>query len=207
MSPRHTIGLTLILLGSATLQGAEREPVVWTFQDDAVGSIPRGFHEEVGRWRVAKADGHKALAQKGESPDKVFNVILATKHHPVNVELSVRMQAVSGKLDQGGGLIWRARDKNNYYLARYNPLEDNFRVFKVEHGKRTMFKNADIIHKPGWHTLRVTMEGKHIECFYDGKKYLECDDATFPDGGMIGLWTKADAQSDFADLELRVTSP
>jgi hypothetical protein len=207
MSPTHPICLMLALLGGAALQGLGRESAVWTFQDDAVGSIPHGFHEEVGRWRVAEADGHKVLAQKGESPDKVFNVVLATKHHPVNVDLSVRLQAVAGKLDQGGGLIWRAKDKNNYYIARYNPLEDNFRVYKVEHGKRTMFKNADIIHTPGWHTLRVTMEGKHIECFYDGKKYLECDDTTFPDGGMIGLWTKADAQSYFSDLQLTATSP
>ncbi len=202
MLATHSICLTLALLGSFALQGVGRELVVWNFQDDSVGSIPRGFHEEVGKWRVAEADGHKVLAQKGESPDKVFNVVLATKYHPVNVDLSVRLEAVAGKLDQGGGLIWRAKDKSNYYLARYNPLEDNFRVYKVERGKRTMFKNADILHTPGWHTLRVTMEAKHIECFYDGKKYLECDDATFPEGGMIGLWTKADAQSLFDEVRL-----
>jgi hypothetical protein len=204
MSATHAVCLMLGLVGSAALQDVGHGTVVWNFKDDAVGSIPRGFHEEVGRWRVVEADGLKALAQKGESPDKVFNVVLATKHHPVDVDLSVQLKAVAGKLDQGGGLIWRAKDKSNYYLARYNPLEDNFRVYKVEHGKRTMFKNADIPHTPGWHKLRVTMAGKHIECYYDGRKYLECDDATFSEGGMIGLWTKADAQSEFSELSLTV---
>ena len=207
MSATHPICLMLVLLGSAALNESARDTVYWNFQDDAVGSIPSGFHEEVGKWSVVKTDGHKAVAQQGESPDKVFNVLLETRRHPVNVDLSVKLKAVTGKLDQGGGLIWRAKDKHNYYIARYNPLEDNFRVYKVVHGKRTMFKNADITHTAGWHTLRVTMEGKHIECYYDGKKYLECDDATFPDGGMIGLWTKADAQSYFSDLQLTATSP
>ena len=71
----------------------------------------------------------------------------------------------------------------------------------MQEGKRTMFANADIKATPGWHTLRVTMKGDSIECFYDGKKYLH-KDATFSDAGMIGLWTKADAQSHFDDLTL-----
>jgi len=179
--------------------------VTWTFEPDSVGKVPAGFQEEVGKWRVVEAEGKKILAQQAESPDKVFNVVLVTDVHPVNVDLSVKLKPVAGKLDQGGGLIWRAKDKKNYYIARYNPLEDNFRVYKVERGKRTMFKNADIPHTPGWHTLRVTMRGNHIECFYDGKKYLECDDATFPDAGMIGLWSKADAQSYFSDLQLKAS--
>jgi Prokaryotic N-terminal methylation motif len=124
--------------------------------------------------------------------------------HPRRAFTLIELLVVIANDDQGGGLIWRAKDKNNYYIARYNPLEDNFRVYKVERGKRTMFKNADIPHTPGWHTLRVTMRGTHIDCFYDGKKYLECDDTTFPDTGMIGLWSKADAQSHFDELTLRV---
>ena len=44
------------------------------------------------------------------------------------------------------------------------------------------------------------MKGYHIECFYDGKKYLAVDDDTFPAEGRIGLWTKADAQTAFDDL-------
>jgi hypothetical protein len=148
------------------------------------------------------ADGQNFLAQEAKSPDKVFNVVLVPGSRAQDLELSVKFKALAGNDDQGGGLIWRAKDKNNYYIARYNPLEDNFRVYKVERGKRTMFKNADIPHTPGWHTLRVTMRGAHIECCYDGKKYLECDDGTFPEAGMIGLWSKADAQSYFDDLTL-----
>src|SRR6266567_2465356 len=76
-----------------------------------------------------------------------------------DVDVSVKMKAVAGETDQGGGLVWRARDAKNYYLARYNPLEDNYRLYKVVDGKRTLIQNADITHSGGWHTLRVTMSG------------------------------------------------
>jgi len=174
----------------------------WTFERATVGKLPQRLQQEVGKWAVIESEGNHFLAQLAANPDKVFNLVLVPETHVRNVDLSVRLKAIAGRFDQGGGLIWRAKDKDNYYVARYNPLEDNFRVYKVEGGKRTMFKNADVPHSPGWHTLRVTMTEKHIECFYDGKKYLECDDATFKHAGMIGLWSKADAQSYFDNLQL-----
>jgi hypothetical protein len=120
-----------------------------------------------------------------------------------NVDLSVKMKAIAGREDQGGGLAWRAKDaKKNYYVARYNPLEDNYRLYKVEMGRRNQNQSADLPHSDGWHTLRVTMEGDHIQCFYDGKLFLEAKDPTFPGPGKIGLWPKADARSHFDDLKV-----
>ena len=49
------------------------------------------------------------------------------------------------------------------------------------------------------------MAGNKITCYLDGRKYLEAEDSTFPEAGMIGLWSKADAQSYFDDLT--VSSP
>lgn len=175
---------------------------VWNFKDDAEGKIAKGFKTEVGEWKVVTADGEKLLAQEAKNANSVFNLVLVTDSRAKDVDLSVRLKAVAGETDQGGGLVWRAKDKGNYYLARYNPLEDNFRLYKVENGKRSMFQNADIKATPGWHTLRVKMKGDAIECFYDGKKYLEHKDTTFTEAGMIGLWSKADAQSYFDDLTL-----
>jgi hypothetical protein len=50
--------------------------------------------------------------------------------------------------------------------------------------------------------LRVTMAGDHIECYYNGRKYLDVNDSTFKDAGKTGLWTKADAQTRFDDLRV-----
>lgn len=181
---------------------ADETKRTWTFDDDASGQIARGFTNEVGQWSVVASDKGKALAQSAKNPNAVFNITLISDTSAKDVDLSVRMKAVAGETDQGGGLVWRAKDARNYYLARYNPLEDNYRLYRVVDGKRTLILNADIAHSDGWHTLRVTMTGDQIACSYDGKKYLESKDATFPAAGKIGLWSKADAQSQFDDLTL-----
>jgi hypothetical protein len=175
---------------------------VWNFEADEPGKVAKGFTAMVGTWEVARDGDNQVLAQKAKSDDNTFNVVLVDGTAYGEVDLSVRMKAIAGDLDRGGGLIWRAKDKDNYYIARYNPLEDNFRVYKVEGGKRTQFQSARIPGDTNWHTLRVTMSRVKIACYFDGTKRLEVDDSTFAEPGRIGLWSKADAQSCFDDLSV-----
>src|SRR5947208_9318271 len=37
--------------------------------------------------------------------------------------VEVKIKPVSGHEDQAGGIIWRAKDANNYYIVRANALE------------------------------------------------------------------------------------
>jgi hypothetical protein len=204
--PGRLLGLSV--LGAFLWQGMSSAPAgpeskkTWNFDSDETGKIARGFTNEVGAWEVVRDGDKKVLAQRGKNDDDTFNVTLVDGTHFKDVDLSVRLKAVAGELDQGGGVVWRATDKNNYYIARYNPLEDNFRVYKVERGKRTQFQSAKVPGDTKWHTLRVTMVGARITCYLDGNKYLEAEDSTFPDAGKIGLWSKADAQSYFDDLSV-----
>jgi hypothetical protein len=197
-----TSGFTLAFLLAAASYAADGDKRTWTFDDDETGVIAKGFTNEVGEWKVAASENGKALAQSAKNGNSVFNVTLITDTNAKDVDLSVRMKAIAGEHDQGGGLVWRAKDAKNYYLARYNPLEDNYRLYHVVAGKRTLIQNVDITHTEGWHTLRATMTGDQITCYYDGKKYLETKDSTIPEAGKIGLWSKADAQSQFDDLTL-----
>ncbi len=198
-------GLALIALIGMSARGipapaADGSKAVWNFESDQPGKIAKGFTGEVGTWQVALDGDNRVLAQKARNDDDTFNVALVDGTRFKDVDLTVRLKAVAGELDRGGGLVWCARDKDNYYIARYNPLEDNFRVYKVEAGKRTQFQSAKVPGDTKWHTLRVTMSGTRIACYLDGTKHLEADDPTFPDAGKIGLWSKADAQSYFDDL-------
>lgn len=193
------LAIATSLATGAILAGDAKEHT-WDFESDEPGKIARGFTAEVGTWEVVRDGDNRALAQKAGNPDETFNVALVDGTYFKDVDISVRLRAVAGELDRGGGVVWRARDRDNYYIARFNPLEDNFRVYKVEKGVRTQFATADVPGDSRWHTLRVTMAGRHITCYLDGKKYLEADDATFPDAGRVGLWSKADARSYFDDL-------
>jgi hypothetical protein len=195
-----SLSAIVALLGPGSILADDARHRTWDFESDEPGRIARGFSGEVGTWEVVRDGDRRALAQKASNPDETFNVALANDTHFKDVDISVRLKAVAGELDRGGGVVWRARDKDNYYIARYNPLEDNFRVYKVEKGRRTQFASAMVPGDTNWHTLRVTMAGRRITCYLDGKKHLEADDATFPDAGRIGLWSKADARSYFDDL-------
>jgi uncharacterized protein (TIGR03067 family) len=201
LRPGGTMRLQLAIpLIAALLPGpspaAEPAKKTWDFEADDPGKIAN----EVGQWEVARDGDNHVLYQKAKNEDAVFNVALVEGTSYKDLDLSVKLRAVAGDLDRGGDVVWRARDKRNYYIARYNPLEDNFRVYKVQDGKRTQFASAKVAGDEKWHSLRVTMMGAKITCYLDGQKHLEAEDTTFPEAGMIGLWSKADAQSYFDDL-------
>jgi hypothetical protein len=194
----------IVMLVSTTTIRAQEGKRLWNFDADKPGSIAKGFNNEMGDWKII-ADSTapsqpNGLAQLARNSGSTFNLTLVSDTSYRDVEVSVRMKAVAGREDQGGGLVWRAKDAKNYYVVRYNPLEDNYRLYKVVEGVRMEFKSAEIKHSDGWHTLMLTMKGDRIECYYDGKKYIDATDSTFKDAGKIGLWTKSDAQSHFDDL-------
>jgi hypothetical protein len=198
--------LTVMFSSSVVASGVQ----VWNFDGDPIGTVPQNVSVEVGRWQVvenatAPSKGH-VLSQLAESPGSTFNVALMRRTNVQDVDIGVAFRAIGGRIDQGGGPVWRAKDANNYYIARYNPLEDNYRVYKVVKGRRTELGNADIGASPGWHDLRITMIGNHIRGYYDGDKYLDIRDDTFGEPGQVGLWTKADAQTLFDDFSVRVAS-
>jgi hypothetical protein len=203
--------LFAVAMMTASFALADDKPVKLTFAKTDVGKLPKGWkadHTGAGEgsvWKVmadasTPSKSGAALAQQAESPDAYFNICVAEETRFKDGSIEVAFKAIKGKDDQGGGIVWRYKDGDNYYICRMNPLEDNFRVYKVEGGKRTQFRSAMVPGDEAWHTLRVTMAGPKITCQLDGKTLLEVDDATFPDAGRIGLWSKADAQSYFDDL-------
>jgi hypothetical protein len=196
------IGVVLVATGLA----AQDVGKTWNFDADKIGNLSAGFTSEVGEWKVVAdptaPSKPNVLAQQAKNSGSTFNLVLVSGTNCKHVDISVKMKAVAGKEDQGGGPVWRAKDAKNYYVARYNPLEDDYRVYKVEKGRRIQLQKVNIKHSEEWYTLRVTMEGDHIQCYYSGKKYLDVKDPTFQEAGRIGLWTKADAQSHFDDLKV-----
>jgi hypothetical protein len=115
--------------------------------------------------------------------------------------VEVKFKPISGKEDQAGGLIWRAKDSNNYYIARANALEDNVTIYHTINGRRTEKKRTNTkVASNAWHTLRVDFQDNHFVVTFDGKKAIEWDDNTFKDAGKVGVWTKADSVTLFDDF-------
>lgn len=115
--------------------------------------------------------------------------------------VEVKFKPISGKEDQAGGLVWRAKDSDNYYVARANALENNVTIYHTIKGRRTGKKRTNIaVASNQWHTLRVDFRNNHSAVTFDAKKAIEWDDATFTEAGKVGVWTKADSVTLFDDF-------
>jgi hypothetical protein len=201
-------------MGAIALLGANRAETTLSFKGAKVGELPKGWTAaktgkgEGSVWKIVEddtsPDGGKALAQVSpDGPNPLFNLCLANEPKVADVDLTISFKAIAGKRDQGGGPVWRYQDANNYYVCRMNPLEDNFRVYKVVSGKRMQLGTADVEAPAGkWHTIRVVHRGDHIECSLNGKPLLDVKDEAVKGSGQIGLWTKSDAQTQFAGIKL-----
>jgi hypothetical protein len=154
------------------------------------------------KWTIEKDDTAPSkpnvLKQSGQA---TFPVCIKDDTNLKDGFVEVKFKPVSGKEDQAGGLIWRAKDPNNYYIARANALEDNVAIYHTINGRRIEKKRANIkVTSSQWHTLRVDFEGSHFIVTFDGKQALEWDDSTFKEAGKVGVWTKADSVTLFDDF-------
>jgi hypothetical protein len=150
----------------------------------------------------APSGKHVVEQTDADSTDTRFPVLIADSGEYADLDVSVKAKAISGKVDQGMGLVFRFRDPKSYYVVRANALENNFRLYKMVNGKRLQFAGANTKVSSGqWHTLRVVAKGGHIACWFDGKQLIDGHDKTYTTG-KVGLWTKADSVIAFHDLAL-----
>lgn len=189
---------------------------IWNFEDAQVGQIPAGWkagatHQKgpFATWEVVSDldNGKKAkvlgMTRANHDFSGTLNLCWTDGIKFKEGEIEVRFKAIKGASDQGGGPIWRVQDKDNYYIARANPLEGNFRVYYVRNGSRETLGSASVdIPAQKWHTIKIMHNGDHIEGYLNGVKYLDVKDSTFQEAGGIGLWTKADAVTYFDDLSV-----
>jgi hypothetical protein len=116
--------------------------------------------------------------------------------------VEVKFKALSGKRDQAGGVIWRWKDGNNYYVARANALENNVSLYYTEKGRRNTLRYVDApVSLNAWHVLRVEFRDKRIRVLLNGKQYIEMEDTHITGDGAVGVWTKADSVTSFDDFE------
>jgi hypothetical protein len=187
---------------------------VYNFDADAPGQIPAKFHTAktgggtAEKWSVvadpAAPSKPNVVAQTStDQTDYRFPLLISDEGSFQDLDLSVRFKAISGSVDRAGGLVFRLRDPNNYYIVRANALENNYRLYHVVNGRRSQFAGANFKITSGeWHELRVEATSNKITCYYDGDKKIEATDSTFKDAGKVGLWTKADSVTYFDDLKV-----
>ena len=187
--------------------------------EGAAGAPPTGWllsqtGKGTARWTIeadtSAPSKSPVLKQAGKAS---FPVALKNGSSVRDGAVEVKFKAISGSEDRAGGLVWRARDVDNYYVVRANALEDNVVLYKTVKGVRSPL---DIVGRKGgygvqvavpagqWHTLRVEFAGSRFRVSFNGAALFEVDDTTFPDAGMVGLWTKADSETVFDGLAITI---
>jgi len=146
----------------------------------------------------------KARALYGERYAEFLDRVQAYAYYPYTVakdvpdfkngEITVRFEGISGRIDQGAGILFNLKPNGDYLTIRANCLENNLVLWKFEKGKRSSVKWVRDTPTPSrqWHELKVRIDGAKGEGWLDGKRYLE---HTLPEpvAGRIGLWSKADS--------------
>ena len=205
---KTSIGLVASLVSATALAQTVN------FDNDPVGSVPVGWTCGVTgrgnpRWAVA-ADPNapsksNVLMQSGSG---AFPWCVKSGSSVVDGFVEVKFKPVSGKEDQAGGLVWRWKDGDNYYVARANALENNVSLYYTERGSRKTLQYVDApVARGTWHTLRVEFAGTRIAVSLDGKRYIEVHDSHIGDPGAVGVWTKADSVTAFDDFVYGVAHP
>jgi len=199
-----------------------------SFDDQKPGETPRRMScvltgkGRPGIWTVVRDETSptppNALAQTDEDPTGYrFPLCVLDAVSFVDVDLSVRFKPVKGAADQAAGIVWRWRDKDNYYVLRANALESNLVLYKVEAGKRSDLKPKGAgmfaygakasVSSGVWGELRVVAKGALFEAYLNGAKLFEVEDRTFGGPGKVGVWTKADSVTYFDDLRAAPVAP
>jgi hypothetical protein len=154
---------------------------------------------------VVRAErGSNVLAQlDADSTSFRFPVAIAEQPQLRDVRVTVRCKTVSGTVDQACGLVGRYRDEQNYFVTRANSLEANIRLYTVKAGKREQIADYDgPVTANVWHELRLEIRGDRLRVSWDSAQVIDQRDATFPEAGRVGLWTKADSVTYYDNLKV-----
>lgn len=186
-----------------------------SFETEAVGATPKGWTATTtgrgnAKWTVEQdqtaPSRSKVIKQSGVA---TYPLLMKEDTNIKDGFIEVKFKAIDGSEDRAAGLVWRARDANNYYVIRANALEDNVVLYKTVSGVRSPL---DIVGRSGgygvdvavpsnqWHSLRIDFNGSRFRVLYNGKQLFEVEDSTFADAGKVGLWTKADSVTLFDEI-------
>jgi hypothetical protein len=177
------------------------------FDDLKTGAPPPGWTAtKTGKgdpkWEVVADDSAPSkpnvLKQSGEA---TYPVCIKDDTSLKDGFVEVKFKPLSGREDRAGGVLWRCKDADNYYVARANANEDNVSIYYTVKGRRVGKKRINTkVAFNQWHTLRVDFKDNYFVVTFDGKKAFGWKDTTLKDAGKVGVWTKADSTTLFDDF-------
>ena len=202
-----TAGMVVGALVFGLSSGEEAMAETINFDKEATGTLPSGWRCGVtGRgspkWTIETDETAPSppnvLKQSGSG---TFPWCVKADTAIENGSVEVKFKPISGREDAAGGVVWRWKDGDNYYVARANALENNVSLYHTTNGRRITIRYVDApVARNQWHTLKVDFFGKTTRVTLDGKIYIEQENDHITGPGAVGVWTKADSVTAFDDF-------
>lgn len=206
-----------VLWSAAAADTAAQSSRSVTFDFLKPGSEPGAFACDVvgpggpGRWVVTQAPAEggirRVLAQTSQVGDRSrMPHCLLKNYRGAEVDVVVLIRPVSGEQAQAGGLVWRAQNKQNFYVLLLDAKAEQLAVYRVQAGRPAPLPIAGEdrkyaarvkLERDRWYQLRVRATGRRFEIFIDNGKRFEVEDGTFAGPGAVGLATLADSVVQF----------
>lgn len=213
MKRRFAVALVTFVYGGAVM--GEEFRTSWPLGTTLEGWLLTKTGNGTPRWTLESdaSAPSKGLVLK-QSGAAAYPVALKQGESLRDGVVEVTFKPIDGKEDRAGGIVWRAKDADNYYVVRANALEDNVVAYTTVNGRRSPL---EIVGRSGgygvkapvpagqWHTLRVAFKGTRFTVTFDGTHLFDVEDTTFSEAGMVGLWTKADSVAAFDKLTITPT--
>jgi hypothetical protein len=191
-------------------------PVVgnWTIQQDGKDKV---ITVDGRAWKKGNpAEGMIENARKiyGSRHEEFIDNVKAFAYFPYavagavddfqNGEIYIRFKLISGSLDQCAGILFNLKPNGDYLTVRFNQKESNLVLWTFKNGKRSFVKRApdDIPLDMGeWYTMKIAVHGTQLQGYLNDKLLLEY---TLPEpvSGRVGLWSKTDSVTEFADYKV-----
>jgi len=183
---------------------------VWRVESDGNNKVLVVDGRQWKEGQTAAGIADKARALYGDRYAEFLDRVQAYAYFPYavangvtdfrNGEISMRFEGISGRIDQGAGILFNLKTNGDYLTVRANPLENNLVLWKFEKGKRSSVKWVRNTPTPTrqWHDLKVRIAGTKVEGYLNGKLQLE-HVLPEPVSGRVGVWSKADSHMYFDD--------
>ena len=179
------------------------------FESTKIGDIPFGWmmsstgQKSLGIWEVVEGKSVYMKYPRGSFGEQ-FNILYTKDLYFKNGVVQTKIRAYKGRENRGGGVVWRLKDRKDYYFVLIDFLKKTLFVSFVKNGKIKNIVEKDIKLKKGWNILKVKFCDENIDIFLNNKNVVNIKDKSIIHSGGAGIITKADAKTFFDEIKIEV---
>jgi hypothetical protein len=191
-----------MIMASVAAVGTHR---LWTFDDDPIGEVPRGWEVGAGKWEVRlDAEGRNHVLVQTGPPLPGFDLptVLAPIPPLRDLRASVKIKRTGAGAFETMGLVLQWQDPGTMLIVKVEGTPGRVWLERVQGGEHSLRAGYIIpLERNRWNSLRVVAQENWLNLLLNGKLLggVRIDD---PAPGRVGLMAGPGARILLDDLEI-----